>query len=90
MNISLSPKMQKFIEDKVREGAFSSPEQVIEAGLETLEHEELYGIFEPGELESLLAEGQKDLDEGRFEDGEVVFRRLRENAKARRQELGRE
>ena len=76
--------MQKLIEDKLRAGAYALPEEVIEAGLKTLEHEDLYGDFEPGELDALIAEGQRDLVEGRYEDGEIVFRRLRERSRARR------
>jgi len=86
MQISLSPKMQKFVEEKVRAGLYASPNEVIEAGLESLEEKELFGDFEAGELSSLIAEGQRDLDEGRFEDGDVVFQKLRETSEARRRE----
>jgi putative addiction module CopG family antidote len=78
--------MQKFVEQKVLAGHYRSIDEVIEAGLETLEREEQFGDFEPGELDQLIAEGQRDLDEGRFEDGVVVFRRLREMSQARRRE----
>ena len=36
MDISLSPELQKFIEEKVKAGEFQSPAQVVEAGLARL------------------------------------------------------
>jgi len=36
MNITLSPELQKFVEDKVKAGEFQSPAQVVEAGLARL------------------------------------------------------
>jgi Arc/MetJ-type ribon-helix-helix transcriptional regulator len=36
MNITLSPELQKFVEERVKAGEFQSPAQVIEAGLARL------------------------------------------------------
>jgi putative addiction module CopG family antidote len=33
MNITLSPELQKFVEEKVKAGEFQSAAQVVEAGL---------------------------------------------------------
>lgn len=85
MQITLTPELQKFIEDRIRDGAYASPEEVI-AGFATLEQHESFGDFAPGELDQLLAEGERDIREGRFADGETVFRELRELSEARRRE----
>ncbi len=36
MNITLSPELQKFVEERVKAGEFQSPAQVVEAGLARL------------------------------------------------------
>ena len=36
MNVQLNPALEKFVDDQVRQGRFSSPEQVLEAGLARL------------------------------------------------------
>lgn len=36
MTLSLDPELQKFIDEQIKAGHFSSPEEVIEAGLSSL------------------------------------------------------
>jgi putative addiction module CopG family antidote len=36
MNITLSPQLEKFVEDQIKEGRFSSVTEVLEAGLARL------------------------------------------------------
>jgi putative addiction module CopG family antidote len=36
MTISLSPELKKYVEEQVRAGRFSTPEEVVEAGLARL------------------------------------------------------
>ncbi|HXE54149.1 MAG TPA: type II toxin-antitoxin system ParD family antitoxin [Tepidisphaeraceae bacterium] len=88
MNISLSPKMQKFVAEKVKQGRYDTPEQVIEAGLASLEQQEAYGDFASGELDCLLAEGEADIAAGRVYDGEEAFREIAGISAARRREQG--
>jgi putative addiction module CopG family antidote len=87
MNISLSRPMQDFVESKVREGEYASPEQVIEAALATLQQQQ-QGQFARGELDRLLAEGEADIENGRMYDGEETFRELDAMSAARRGERG--
>jgi antitoxin ParD1/3/4 len=84
MDITLSPKMQAFIDRKMRAGEYTSPAEVIEAGLANLEQQEQLGDFAPGELDALLAEGQADIDQGRVYNGAEVFRELDAMSAARR------
>ena len=81
MQVSLSPERQKFAEQKVRSGAFRSIDEVIEAGLVTLELQEKFGEFAPGQLDKLLAEADEDFARGDVFDGEEVFRELDELGK---------
>jgi antitoxin ParD1/3/4 len=76
--------MQKFVEQKLKAGEYSSAEAVIEAGLASLERQEAARQFEPGELDDLLAEGERDIERGDLVDGEGVFAELDETSAARR------
>lgn len=85
MDVTLSPAMREFVERKLREGAYASPEQIIEAGLATLQEQEKYSDFPPGELDQLLAAGEADIGAGRVHDGEEVFSELEQLSSVRRQ-----
>jgi antitoxin ParD1/3/4 len=86
MNISLSRKMQQFVQQKLQEGEYDSPDEVIEAGLASLEQQQRHTDFAPGELERLLAQGEADIERGDVYDGEEVFRELDQLSAARRKE----
>jgi Arc/MetJ-type ribon-helix-helix transcriptional regulator len=75
MNLSLPPKIRKLIEDRLRDGKYRTPEDVVAAALTNLDQQEQVGDFEPGELDQLLASGEKS---GQALNGEEVFRELRE------------
>jgi antitoxin ParD1/3/4 len=83
MDVTLSPRMQKFVEDKVKAGEYASADEVIEAGLASLARHGADG-FAPGELDELLAEGERDIERGDLVDGEEVFRELEDLSAARR------
>ena len=83
MNVTLSPRMQKFIEEKVQAGEDRSADEVIEAGLASLARHGTGG-FAPGELDELLAQGERDIERGDVVDGEEVFRELEDMSAARR------
>jgi len=40
MTVSLSARMQRFVESKVQNGEYGSPDEVVEAGLAMLEQQE--------------------------------------------------
>ena len=85
MEITLSRGMRAFVERKLREGAYESPEQIVEAGLAALQQQERYGDFAPGELDELLAAGEADIEAGRVYDGGEAFRDLEHRSAARRE-----
>ena len=74
MNLTLPPQIQKLIEDRVRSGRYQTPEDVVSAAVAQLDVREETGDFEPGELDALLAEGERD---GESLDGEEVLAELR-------------
>ena len=73
MNLSLSPEIQKLIQDRVKSGKYGTAEDVIAAAVATLEQQEHSGDFETGELERLLEEGEGS---GAPLEGEAVLKEL--------------
>ena len=61
MNISLTPELEKFVQDKVASGRYHSASEVIREGLRLLEREEQVRDVR---LATLRAEIQKGLDSG--------------------------
>ena len=84
MNVTLPPRIQKFIDDRVNTGAYRTAEDVISAAVENFQQNESFGDFAHGELDALLAQGERDIQAGDVLDGEVVFAELRRRSAARR------
>ncbi len=81
MNLSLDPKLQKLIEERVNSGQYASAEDVVTAALLTLDQQERFGDFSPPELNELLAEGERSIREDGTLDGDEAFR-LRQSRRA--------
>jgi putative addiction module CopG family antidote len=84
----LSPRMQRFVQEKVSTGSYASSDQVIEAALASLEQQEKAGDFAPGELDELCAVGEADIERGEVFDGEQTFDELEKLSAKRRREQG--
>ena len=78
MKLSLSDDVQKLIEQRVRSGKYATPEDVVAAALITLEQQEQLGDFQPGELDELLADGERSVEQEGTLDGAEAFERRRE------------
>lgn len=63
MKLELPAATAAFVEDQVRRGAFSTPEDVVVAALETFRADCQFGDFAPGELDRLLEEGERSGEE---------------------------
>ena len=74
MQLSLSPEMQQFINERLKAGVYSSPEEVVAAAFALLEQQEAAGDFEPGEIQRLIDEGDQS---GEALDAEQVFAEVR-------------
>jgi antitoxin ParD1/3/4 len=86
MNLSLKPDLLKLINDQVNSGKYSTPEDVVAAGIMALAQQEEFGDFEAGELDGLLAEGQRSIKREGALDGEEAFGR-RAQGRAQRRKL---
>jgi hypothetical protein len=70
----------------VKSGAYATPEDVVAAAILTLEQQERFGDFTPGDLDELLAEGERSIDqEGTIDGGQAFRRRRQRRARARKQ-----
>ena len=80
MNVSLTPELEKFVQDKVDTGRYTSASEVLEKREErTREREQALKAFQ-AELDRRIAE----LDRGEGIPAEEVFTRLRAHATERR------
>lgn len=73
MNVSLTPKLEAFVKDKVKSGSYNSSSEVVREALRLLEQRDAQ---EQLKLETLRAEIQKGMDSfeaGRVTDGKDVF-----------------
>ena len=85
MNLSLTARVQKLIDERVKSGKYASREEVVAAALTALDQHERFGDFQPGELDSLLAEGEQSIERYGTMDGDQAFRRRRNRpARARK------
>ena len=84
MNITLSPKTKKMIDARLKSGKYKTTQDVIEAAVSTLEIQEKFGDFAPGEIDALLADGEKDIARGDVIVADAVFAELRRLSASRR------
>ena len=75
MTISLPPDLEKLVDRKVREGNYSSPDEMVREAIGLLLKRE--------EWDSLIDEGIAELERGEFVDGDTFFEQLRNERAAR-------
>jgi putative addiction module CopG family antidote len=73
MEITLTPKLERFVQERVRSGEYSSPDDVISAALHLFHCRERHLAW----LRRMIQEGIDDLEAGRHAPAEEVFARLR-------------
>jgi len=84
MKLLLPAKFQKLIDDRVRSGKYATAEDVVKAALTTLDQNDRFGEFAPGELDRLIEEGEQSLKRDGPIPADVVFKRLRQRSTRRR------
>ena len=81
MTVLLNAELEKLVQEKVKAGLFPSAEALINSAVaQVVTGDDL----EPGEMEKLLAVGEKDAKESRFVDGPAAFAKLQARSDARR------
>jgi Arc/MetJ-type ribon-helix-helix transcriptional regulator len=77
MNISVDkPELEKFIDEKIRSGQFSSPAEVIEAGLARLMLDPISDDLDEQDLNA-IEESEQQIDRGEDRDWRDVSAQLR-------------
>ena len=85
MILSLKPAVQQLIEEQVTSGKYSTPEDVVAAAIMALDQREQFGDFETGELDRLLAESERSIEQDGTLDGDEAFQaRVQRRAQRRK------
>jgi antitoxin ParD1/3/4 len=83
LNVSLTPKLEKFVHDRVSEGRYQTASEVVREGLRLLEQEERRREAALKALKAKLKRGIAQADRGEFVTPEEVMKRI-ERLKAKR------
>ncbi|MBY0526765.1 MAG: hypothetical protein K2R98_25460 [Gemmataceae bacterium] len=78
MNLSLTAEVQKLIDDRVKSGKYATREDVVAAAILTLDQQEHLGDFGIGELDALLVEGERNIEQEGTLDGDEAYRKRAE------------
>jgi len=84
MNVSLTPELERLIQEKVASGLYNSQSEVVREALRLLEEHDRLRELHLTRLRATLAEGLEQANRGETLDGEEVIREMREFLRARR------
>jgi antitoxin ParD1/3/4 len=84
MNVSLTPELEKLVQEKVKTGRYNSASEVVREALRLLEEQDQLRALRLEEVRKKIAEGLEALDRGEGMDGEEAIEQLRKKSKARR------
>lgn len=88
MNISLTRQLQKFIQDRIKSGRYTSASEVVREGLRLMQEREEERAAAIQSIRQKIEQGIAAADRGELIDGAEVFRELERRAKARRRKAG--
>ena len=77
MNVSLTPEFERYVEDKVNSGDFSSASEVVRAGLRLLKEHEAEHQARLEALRQAVGEGLAQARRGQTKDAAEVFASMR-------------
>ncbi len=78
MHVSLTPTLEKMIQEKVDSGLYNSASEVIREALRILYEREQYQQRRIAELRKEIQIGLDDVEAGRVIDGETAMNRLKQ------------
>ena len=84
MNVSLTPELERFIQEKVQSGRYHSASEVVREALRLLEEHEQVRTTQLAEFREEIDRRLGALDRGEGIDGATVLAQLRERSHARR------
>lgn len=77
MNVSLTPELERLVQEKVASGLYSSASEVVREALRLLQERDELRRLRFQELQREIAKGIDAADRGELIPGEEVFRELR-------------
>jgi antitoxin ParD1/3/4 len=77
MNISLTPELERLVDEKVKSGRYASASEVIREGLRLLEEKEALRQERLAVVQGKIKRGLEQLDQGLGLTGEDARRRIR-------------
>ena len=84
MNVSLTPQLERFIENQVDSGRYQTASEVFRDGLRLLQEREAQRAAALAEIRRKVGEGLAAAKRGHLIDGETVFREIKELSRKRR------
>lgn len=84
MNVSLSPELEKFIDDKVGTGRYNSASEVVREALRLLEERDQARGAQIAEFNRELGHRLDSLDRGEHVDPAAAHERLRRKSRERK------
>lgn len=84
MTITLTTKAQKLLNERLRSGRYANTGEVVLAALASLKRQEELGDFAAGELEQLVADGERSIRTDGVVPSDEVFASLRQRARTMR------
>ncbi len=85
MNVSLTPELEKFVNNKVRTGRYNSASEVVREALRLLEQHEQARAAQLGEFNKEIGRRLAALDRGEHLDPGEARARLQHKSEERRQ-----
>lgn len=84
MNVSLTPELEKLVDEKVKSGMYTSASEVVREGLRLLQEQEEIRRVKIAALKRDIQEGVEELDRGEGIPAAKVFAQMKKKAKAMR------
>jgi antitoxin ParD1/3/4 len=84
MNVSLTPELEKLVENKVKSGRYQSASEVIREGLRLLDEQDQVRETRLQEVRRKIRSGLDQLDRGEGIDGDAVLKVLKQKSAATR------
>jgi antitoxin ParD1/3/4 len=87
MNVTLKPELEKLIDDEVKSGRSTDPNEFLnKAVYHYVVARNLGEEYTPQEIDRMIAEGLDDIERGDTLDGDEAFRQLRAYSAQRRRQ----
>jgi antitoxin ParD1/3/4 len=78
MNVSLTPELERLVQEKVKSGRYLSASEVVREGLRLLEERDRLYQARLAELQKEITLGVEEAERGELVDGEVVMQEIYE------------